>query len=99
MLLGVPIESILTLLLAASMGFAAHILAKTHEIRTNDDSSVTVWQYFARTPLKTISKGLIVLSAAISLAKPQITPELFGLAASIGYVADSAANHIARLKL
>lgn len=102
MILGVPVESILTILAGAALGFAAHVLFKVGEINVNTDSSMTVWRYLSAVPHKTGAKALTVFLVSlyvakdVDVAKDLATLEAFLAAAAIGYAADSAVNHFKR---
>ena len=92
---GVPISSILVLLAASVVGFAAHVLMKVADLRENDPS-ITLHKYFNRNPYRSAAKLLTVLISVVALAEPQITPLIVVGAAGIGYTADSAANHLTK---
>ena len=90
---GVPINSVLIILGASVVGFAAHVLMKVADLRENDPS-ITLKKYFSRNPYRSAAKLLTVLISVIALAEPQITPLALVGAAGIGYTADSAGNRL-----
>ena len=92
---GIPISSVLIILGASVVGFAAHVLMKVADLRENDPS-ITLKKYFSRNPYRSSAKLLTVLISVIALAEPQITPLVVVGAAGIGYTADSAANHLTK---
>ena len=88
-------SSVLIILGASVVGFAAHVLMKVGDLRENDPS-ITLHKYFNRNPYRSAAKLLTVLISVLALAEPQITPLVVVGAAGIGYTADSAANHLTK---
>ncbi len=92
---GIPISAMLIILAASMVGFAAHVLMKIADLRENDPS-ITIKKYFSINPYRSAAKVLTVLISVVALAEPEITPLVVVGAASIGYTADSAANHLTK---
>lgn len=102
MILGTPVLSVLMALTGALVGFALHILAKVVEIRelelrATGTAKTTIARYVSLAPYKFILKAGMVVVASIAVARPEMAIMDLLSAAGLGWMADSAGNHLKRL--
>jgi len=93
-MIGIPLDSLALLLSAAALGYVGHVFLKIAEIRETSDGSMTLSRYLVAHPYRTASKAVAVVGALAALAEPVVTPMAFAGAIGMGYMADSAPNHL-----